>query len=79
VVGTSEKGEAAINDYDFTGPVVLLLGNEAEGLSQSYEENQRCFGPYTYEFKHLGFLTERRLRCFHFPLRSYPAAANPCP
>jgi TrmH family RNA methyltransferase len=38
VVGTSEKGEAAINDYDFTGPVVLLLGNEAEGLSQSYEE-----------------------------------------
>jgi TrmH family RNA methyltransferase len=38
VVGTSEKGAAAINDYDFTGPVVLLLGNEAEGLSQSYEE-----------------------------------------
>jgi 23S rRNA (uridine2479-2'-O)-methyltransferase len=38
VVGTSEKGEAAIDEYDFTGPVVVLLGNEAEGLSQSYAE-----------------------------------------
>ena len=38
VVGTSEKGEIDIFKYDFTGPVVLLLGNEAEGLSWNYEQ-----------------------------------------
>lgn len=38
VVGTSEKGKVVISEYDFKRPVVLLLGNEAEGLSWNFEQ-----------------------------------------
>jgi 23S rRNA (uridine2479-2'-O)-methyltransferase len=38
VAGTSEKGEIEIDKYDFTQPVVLLIGNESDGLSWNYEK-----------------------------------------
>jgi TrmH family RNA methyltransferase len=38
VVGTDEDGEAAIFDFDLTGPVLLLVGNETNGLSAAWRE-----------------------------------------
>lgn len=38
VVGTDEKGEADIFDFDLTGPVLLLVGNETTGLSTAWRE-----------------------------------------
>lgn len=36
LVATAETGSVSIRDYDFTKPTVLLLGNEADGLSRFY-------------------------------------------
>jgi tRNA G18 (ribose-2'-O)-methylase SpoU len=38
VVGTDEKGEAEIFDFDLTGPTLLLIGNETAGLSAAWRE-----------------------------------------
>jgi 23S rRNA (uridine2479-2'-O)-methyltransferase len=35
VVGTSAKADIPINEYDFTAPTVLLIGNETRGLSEA--------------------------------------------
>jgi TrmH family RNA methyltransferase len=35
VVGTSAKAEIPIQDYDFTVPTILLVGNETQGLSEN--------------------------------------------
>ncbi len=37
VVGTSAKAPIPIQNYDFTVPTVLLIGNENHGLSESYK------------------------------------------
>ena len=36
IVATTELGEISIRDFDFTKPIVLLVGNEASGLSKFY-------------------------------------------
>jgi 23S rRNA (uridine2479-2'-O)-methyltransferase len=36
VVGTDEDGEADLFDFDLTGPVLLLVGNETSGLSTAW-------------------------------------------
>jgi 23S rRNA (uridine2479-2'-O)-methyltransferase len=36
VVGTDEDGEADLFDFDLTGPVLLLIGNETSGLSTAW-------------------------------------------
>jgi TrmH family RNA methyltransferase len=38
VVGTDEEGEADLFDFDLTGPVLLLVGNETKGLSAAWRE-----------------------------------------
>ncbi|MFC0628665.1 TrmH family RNA methyltransferase [Kribbella deserti] len=38
VVGTDEKGEAEIFDFDLTRPTLLLIGNETSGLSAAWRE-----------------------------------------
>jgi TrmH family RNA methyltransferase len=38
VVGTDERGEAALFDFDLTGPTLLLIGNEAKGLSAAWRD-----------------------------------------
>lgn len=38
VVGTDEKGEADIFDFDLTRPTLLLIGNETSGLSTAWKE-----------------------------------------
>ncbi|WP_020388179.1 TrmH family RNA methyltransferase [Kribbella catacumbae] len=38
VVGTDEKGEADIYDFDLTRPTLLLIGNETSGLSTAWKE-----------------------------------------
>lgn len=38
VVGTDEKGDQTIYEYEFKKPVVLLAGNEKWGLSAGYKE-----------------------------------------
>jgi TrmH family RNA methyltransferase len=40
VVGTSAHADASLAESDLTGPVALLLGNEAAGLSAAWRE--RC-------------------------------------
>jgi tRNA G18 (ribose-2'-O)-methylase SpoU len=40
VVGTDEDGEADLFDFDLTGPVLLLVGNETAGLSAAWRA--RC-------------------------------------
>ncbi|WP_179816246.1 TrmH family RNA methyltransferase [Allostreptomyces psammosilenae] len=40
VVGTDERGECAVYDFDFTVPTLLLVGNETSGLSNGWRE--RC-------------------------------------
>ncbi len=40
VVGTDEHGEADVGEFDLTGPVLLLIGNETAGLSAAWRE--RC-------------------------------------
>ncbi|MGA5821015.1 TrmH family RNA methyltransferase [Kitasatospora sp. NPDC094028] len=36
LVGTDEKGDCDVFDFDFTQPVLLLIGNETSGLSNSW-------------------------------------------
>ncbi len=38
MVGTDEKGEADIFDFDLTRPALLLIGNETTGLSSAWKE-----------------------------------------
>ncbi|WP_181766772.1 TrmH family RNA methyltransferase [Streptomyces albidus (ex Kaewkla and Franco 2022)] len=38
VVGTDEDGEADLFDFDLSGPVLLLVGNETSGLSAAWRE-----------------------------------------
>lgn len=39
IVGTSAVGESSLNEHRFgTDPVVLLIGNETNGLTRSYKE-----------------------------------------
>lgn len=38
IVGTDENAPAALWEHDFTGPTVLLAGNETWGLSAGYRE-----------------------------------------
>jgi 23S rRNA (uridine2479-2'-O)-methyltransferase len=38
IAGTDEHGEADIFDFDLTGPTLLLIGNEAKGLSAGWRE-----------------------------------------
>jgi 23S rRNA (uridine2479-2'-O)-methyltransferase len=36
VVGTSAKGNIALDQFDFTVPILLVAGNETHGLSEAY-------------------------------------------
>ncbi len=38
VVGTDEHGSTDVYDFDFTQPVLLLIGNETAGLSTAWKE-----------------------------------------
>jgi 23S rRNA (uridine2479-2'-O)-methyltransferase len=38
IVGTDEHGAVDVADYDLTGPRVLLVGNEANGLSAGWRD-----------------------------------------
>lgn len=38
VIGTDEDGEADLFDFDLSGPVLLLVGNETAGLSAAWRE-----------------------------------------
>ncbi|NMO33761.1 RNA methyltransferase [Streptomyces sp. GMY01] len=38
VVGTDEDGEADVSEFDLTGPVLLLIGNETAGLSAAWRD-----------------------------------------
>ncbi|MFD7661525.1 TrmH family RNA methyltransferase [Streptomyces sp. NPDC059788] len=38
LVGTDEKGECDVFDFDFTRPVLLLIGNETSGLSNAWRD-----------------------------------------
>lgn len=38
VIGTDETGSADVADVDLTGPVMLVIGNEASGLSAAWRQ-----------------------------------------
>lgn len=38
IIGTSAKSEVPIGDMDFTGGVILCIGNETDGLSRAFKE-----------------------------------------
>lgn len=38
LVGADEHGEREVADYDFTGPTLLLIGNETTGLSSAWRD-----------------------------------------
>lgn len=38
IVGTDEHGDVDIADHDFTGPTLLLVGNETHGLSAGWRQ-----------------------------------------
>jgi 23S rRNA (uridine2479-2'-O)-methyltransferase len=38
IVGTSGRAARAVDAVDLTGPTVLVLGNEAEGLTPGYQD-----------------------------------------
>jgi tRNA G18 (ribose-2'-O)-methylase SpoU len=38
VVGTDEHGEVEVSDFDLTGPVLLVVGNETAGMSAAWRE-----------------------------------------
>jgi 23S rRNA (uridine2479-2'-O)-methyltransferase len=38
VVGTDEKGDIDVADHDLTGPNLIVIGNEAKGLSAGWRE-----------------------------------------
>ena len=37
-MGSSEKAELALVDYDFTRPTLLVVGNETWGMSAAYRD-----------------------------------------
>jgi TrmH family RNA methyltransferase len=37
-VGADEKGSAELDTHDFGPPTVVVLGNEARGLGQAYQQ-----------------------------------------
>ena len=37
-VGTDESGDVDVDPYDFTGPRVVVIGNETRGLSSGWRE-----------------------------------------
>jgi TrmH family RNA methyltransferase len=37
-VGTDESGDVDVDDYDFTGPRIIAIGNETRGLSSGWRE-----------------------------------------
>lgn len=38
IVGTDEKSHVSLDEYDFTKPTILLVGNETLGLSEAYKQ-----------------------------------------
>ncbi|KKK07017.1 rRNA methyltransferase [Micromonospora sp. HK10] len=38
IIGTDEHGEVEVADHDLTGPTLLLVGNETNGLSAGWQE-----------------------------------------
>jgi TrmH family RNA methyltransferase len=38
LVATDERGPVEVSEYDLTGPTVLLVGNEAQGLAVAWRE-----------------------------------------
>lgn len=38
IVGSDEKGECAIDEFDFTHPTLLIIGNETWGMSAAYRD-----------------------------------------
>jgi TrmH family RNA methyltransferase len=38
IVGTDERGPVDVSEYDLTGPTVLLVGNETQGLAAAWRE-----------------------------------------
>lgn len=38
LVGTDEKGDCDVYDFDFTQPTLLLIGNETSGLSSTWRD-----------------------------------------
>lgn len=38
LVGTDERGDCEVFDFDFTQPTLLLIGNETAGLSTAWRE-----------------------------------------
>jgi TrmH family RNA methyltransferase len=38
VVGTDEAGAIEVSDYNLVSPIVVLLGNETQGLSHAYQQ-----------------------------------------
>lgn len=38
VIGTDEDGDCAVFDFDLTGPILLLVGNETNGLSGAWRD-----------------------------------------
>ena len=38
VVGTDEHGDADVSDFDLTGPVLLVIGNETAGMSTAWRD-----------------------------------------
>ncbi|MFE7270639.1 RNA methyltransferase [Streptomyces sp. NPDC057623] len=38
LVGTDERGDCDVFDFDFTQPVLLLIGNETSGLSSAWRD-----------------------------------------
>ena len=38
IVGTDERGDSNLDDYNFDKPTILLVGNETWGLSVAYKE-----------------------------------------
>lgn len=38
ILGTDERGETALSEHDLSGPTLLVVGNEAAGMSKSWFE-----------------------------------------
>lgn len=38
IIGTDERGSKLLAEQDFTGPTIVLVGNETSGLSAAYKE-----------------------------------------
>ena len=49
IVGTDEHGAADLFDFDLTGPTLLLIGNEAKGLSTAWREACDTHGSHPHD------------------------------